>query len=256
MSTFTQFYVYKPIDTITNVNLNGNIQNIVTAGNAIDRTNMADGSGIDASSMNPASGPAATFAGVEQYSFPQGLTSAKEIDFTGTSVSHTNVAIGSDGAATAGMILNIPGPVSGGIQLGVNGVNEVEFGTNTNVPLTGNQVSLVTQGLAQINGALSVAPYIVSAGIPYNVSGPAGPGYTNLGGALGPTFHIAAGFAPFGTNTITLTGNAVFTSASTYVVMCNSPTAGASAIVTTTVNASGSQFTFAAGNFARCWTAI
>src|SRR5271165_6740287 len=246
MSTFTQFYVYKPIDTITNVNLNGNIQNIVTAGNAIDRTNMADGSGIDASSMNPASGPAATFAGVEQYSFPQGLTSAKEIDFTGTSVSHTNVAIGSDGAATAGMILNIPGPVSGGIQLGVNGVNEVEFGTNTNVPLTGNQVSLVTQRLVQINGALSVAPYIVSAGIPYNVSGPAGPGYTNLGGAAGPTFHIVTGsVAGDSTVTVTLPTGGVFTSATTYAVaVCNGSNATR---ILWVQNLSGTQFTIFGG---------
>ena len=172
--TFTVFYSYQPLDTITNLNLNGNILNIVTAGNAIDRLNLQGGSGIDASSMNPTSGPAATFGGTQTYSFPSGLT---------------------------------------------------------------------------VNGSLTAAPVISGPA----VSAPVGPGYTNTGVALGPTFHIASGTTSGALAfTVTLTNNAVFTSISSYAVFATGNTG--SCFVQ---NLSGTQFRVnPGGSGTHVWTAI
>jgi hypothetical protein len=230
MSTFTVFHTYTPLDFITNTNLNGNILNIVTAGNAIDRTNMQLGSGIDASSFNPASGPAATFGGVVPYTFQT------EVDFTGTTVTAGAVAIGGDAGGTKGLLLNVPTGSTNGFQAQVGGV---------------------TQARIASNGAFLASPLINSNA----VLGPVGPGYTATGTALGATFHevsgAVTGIGPF---TITLSANAVFTSASTYAVAVNvfAPGLGSPSNIAAT-NLSGTQFTLPSQGFPSTrftWTAI
>jgi hypothetical protein len=265
MSTFAVFHTYTPLDFITNLNLNGNILNIVNAGNAIDRTNMANGSGIDASSMNPSTAPAATFGGTQLYTFGPGvaitggltygtLTLAgpsimqSELDFTGTTVSASQVAIGGDAGGTKGLLLNVPTGSTNGFELQSNGSTVVQV-NNTGV------LSTTASGqTSNINGSLQAKPTINGTAVASFI----GPGYTAAGAALGSTFHEVSGtvsVAGSGTTTVTLSAAAAFTSNTTYTVefstlTTNTPT-------TTAHNVSGTQFSFVNTSFGTTanWTA-
>jgi hypothetical protein len=252
MSTFTVFHTYTPLDFITNLNLNGNILNIVTAGNAIDRTNMQSGSGIDASSMNPASAPAATFGGSQLYTFGPGvaitggltygtLTLAgpsvmqSELDFTGTTVSAGQVAIGGDAGGTKGLLLNVPTGSTNGFELQSNDSTVAQV-NNTGV------LSTTANGQTnKVNGSLQSTPTINGTAVAsFN-----GPGYTSAGAALANTFHIASGTAHTGTFfnvTVNISAAAVFSSQTSYAVYFSYANAVPPA-VTAVRNVSGSQFT-------------
>ena len=234
MSTFTVFHMYSAMDTVTAANLNGNISSLVTAGNSIDRTNLLGGLGIDASSMNPSSGPAATFGGSQQYTFSNGLTLGAELDLTGTTVTAAKVAISGDAASPQGMLLNVPTGSTNGIQFQVNGATKVQ--------VTGGGV-LVTQGNALIGGLCQAAPTINAT----STLGPVPPGYGSGGAALAATFHYCLGVTGSvgagASTTITLSANAVYVSASTYSVTFSYVDANPINVVGNVQNLSGTQFT-------------
>jgi hypothetical protein len=252
MSTFTVFHTYSVNDSVTAANLNGNISALVTAGNSIDRTNLAGGAGIDASSMNPSTAAAATFGGAQQYSFLNGLavtgavtmngtnsfvgatTAGAEIDFTGTTVTAGAVAIGGDNGATKGMLLNVPAGSTNGFQFQVNGVTKAQIA---------NTGALTTQAAASIGGVLQASPTINAT----TTLGPVAPAYTSAGAAVGGTWHHAQGLTgsvgASSTTTITLTNNAVFTSSTTYSVSASYTDALAVNSIYSVQNVSGTQFT-------------
>src|SRR5271165_6443627 len=243
--------MYSIMDTVTAANLNGNISSLVTAGNSIDRTNLAGGMGIDASSMNPSTAAAATFGGVQAYTFSNGLvssgpttingaasftgtvTAGGEIDFTGTSVTGSAVAIGGDSGATKGMLLNVPTASTNGFQFNVNGVTKMQ--------ITAGGV-LTTQGAASIGGALQASPTINST----TTLGYVPPGYTSSGAAVASTWHYVTGatgsIGASGSATITLTNNAVFTSATSYCVGFSYADGNVVNTVASVANSSGTQF--------------
>jgi hypothetical protein len=216
MSTFTVFHTYTPTDGVTNTNLNGNISALVTAGNSIDRTNLLGGTGIDASSVKPTGPSAATFGGTQPYTFPT------EVDFTGTSITTTAVAIGGDSGATQGMLLNVPTSSTNGIQLQVNGVTKAQL---------------------EAGGDFMVAPLINAT----STLGRVPPGYTAAGVALASTWHYVTGVTgsvgASGSTTITLTNNAVFTSITSYSVTFSYTDAKAINTIGGTQNVSATQFT-------------
>jgi hypothetical protein len=252
MSTFTVFHTYSINDSVTAANLNGNISALVTAGNSIDRTNLAGGTGIDASSMNPSTAAAATFGGAQQYSFLNGLavtgavtmngtnsfvgatTAGAEIYFTGTTVTAGAVAIGGDNGATKGMLLNVPTGSTNGFQFQVNGVTKVQVA---------NTGALTTQAAASIGGVLQASPTINAT----TTLGPVPPGYTGAGAALAGTWHYVTGttgsVGASGSTTITLTNNAVFASLTSYSVAASYTDALGINTPYTVTNVSGTQFT-------------
>src|SRR5271165_4291466 len=233
MSTFTVFHMYSAMDTVTAANLNGNISSLVTAGNSIDRTNLLGGLGIDASSMNPSSGPAATFGGSQQYTFSNGLTLGAELDLTGTTVSAAKVAISGDAGGVQGMLLNVPTASTNGIQFQVNGATKVQVNSGG---------VLITQGAANIGGQCQAAPTINAT----TALGPVPPGYGSGGAALAGTFHYCLGvtgsIAASGSVTITLSANAVFASATSYSVGASYADGNVVNTVYSVSNLSGTQF--------------
>jgi hypothetical protein len=107
---------------------------------------------------------------------------------------------------------------------------------------------------AQVAGAISTAGVVTSTGPTLGSSTASGtqgylpPGYTNAGAALASTAHYVEGSltAAGASTTVTLTGNAVFLSSSSYNVFIVNHTTGAA--VGTVTYTSGSQFSFASTN--------
>jgi hypothetical protein len=216
-----QFHVYSVNDTVTAANLNGNISQIITQGNAIDNT-FVGAAGFFGSQIIPTTAGQATFGGSGaglNYTFPQNLaitgttTAAAEIDMTGTTVTAGQVAIGGDAGGTQGMLLNVPTGSTNGLRAQVNGVTQFQVTTGT-APTT---IPFVR------NGVVAASPTINAV----TTAGPLAPGYTVAGATLGGTFHVVTGTAVFTAATsvtVTLTNNAVFTSGTTYVVFTDNGT--------------------------------
>src|SRR5271166_646203 len=184
------FHTYTASDTVTSTNLNGNINQIITQGNAIDNTYVNPLTGFYASQIIPTSGPQGTFGGSQPYTFPV------ELDFTGTTVTAGAVAIGGDAGATKGMLLNVPTGSTNGFRFQVNG------STVFQVPNTG---IISTVGNANIGGVLQASPTINAT----TVLGPVAPAYGSGGAAVASTWHYCIGvtgsIAASGTATINLT---------------------------------------------------
>lgn len=126
-----------------------------------------------------------------------GASFSAEIDFTGTTVSAAEVAIGGDAGGTKGLLINVPTGSTNGIQGQVNGVTKLQLGAA---------------------GDFQVAPLINAISTLSRV----GPVYTVAGAALGATYHEVSGSVTFAANasqTVTLTNNAVFTSGTSYLVL-------------------------------------
>src|SRR5271166_218964 len=159
------FHTYSSNDFFTPQNINGNINQLIAEGNAIDHSYVGP-AGFFASQFIPVSVGTGTFNGSQPYTFPV------EVDFTGSGVTGVNPAISGDGASPAGMIINVPTGSTNGAQMQVNGVTLVSAGSST--------ASLSTTVAANVNGILEAEPTINSAA----ALGPVGPGYTNTGVAL------------------------------------------------------------------------
>jgi hypothetical protein len=77
------FHTYTPTDTVTNTNLNGNINQIITQGNAIDNTFVGP-NGFFASQIIPTSSPSnSTFGGAVAYFFSSQANGIVPLTITG-----------------------------------------------------------------------------------------------------------------------------------------------------------------------------
>jgi hypothetical protein len=209
------FHTYTSSDTVTNTNLNGNINQIITQGNAIDNTYVNNATGFYASQIIPTSTPQGTFGGSVQLTLPLG-------GIVGT----TNNAV---------VPLTVTGNTGGGQTAHLLDVLLQPAGTN--------MFSVDNAGNGVFGGSLQASPTINATSIASYVP----PGYTNTGAVLASTWHYVTGvtgsIGASGTATINLTFNAVFTSATTYSVGFSYADANSIATVATVQNVSGTQFT-------------
>ena len=169
--------------------------------------------------------------------FNAGLTLASELDFTGTTVTATAVAIGGDAGATAGMIFNVPTGSTNGFQFQVAGSTVFSISNNGTVGGAG-----IFTGAGTFGGALQCEPTINATTVQSYVA----PGYTAAGAAVASTYHVELGVTASvnasSSVTVTLTNNAVFTSASSYSVGISYADSNAVNSVGYVVNSSGTQF--------------
>jgi hypothetical protein len=134
-----------------------------------------------------------------------------ELDFNGTSVISSQVAIGRDNGATHGLLFNVPTSSTNGYEMQSNGATIAQM-TNTG--------ALTTTGSGQtsnINGSLQASPTINGA----TVLSYCAPGYTAAGVALGAGLHRVLGslsVANQASSTITIPAAMGFTSASTFAL--------------------------------------
>lgn len=138
MSTFT--VPNNLVDGTTNdaVPVMGNFNALATAGNAVDHTNLAGGTGIYASQVIPTNGTQATFGGSTSYTFPASILAT-----VSGAVGYVPVVLGATGAITAA-------------------TQKIIFGTtymgNT---LTANSMTTVAQNLTGAAVFSNVASYQV-----------------------------------------------------------------------------------------------
>jgi hypothetical protein len=204
----TAFHVWQTGDTITAANLNGNNNNLITCGNAIDNTNIGS-AGIYASQIKPTSTAQAAFGGAQNYTFPQDL-----IFTASAATSPTSVAIWNDNGSTNGLFLNVPTGSTNGVTIGVNGVGVASIASS----------GAISAGTGTVTGASDGATNTYYA-----------PVYGHAGATPAPTEHsvsdtvsitvsatctAASGGAKLcsesGTTAITFSNAAVFTGSTTY----------------------------------------
>lgn len=213
--------------TIQAAPFNSNFQAVQTAVNNIDATNIG-AVGLYASNLIPTSTAQATFGGTTPYTFNENLfCNGALVAFNTTFSSPSGVAVG-DGVFQQGTNL-------GKIWLGgASGLSSIAW-NNTNTVVTassgtGAVVSANAAGFAGFFGGVNSAAgaYCPPA---YTVSGAALPG--------GATTHIVTGSGTGNgaTQTITLTGAAVFSSATSYQGYV-----GGTGAVGSIVQLSGTQF--------------
>ena len=187
--------------------------------------------------------------------FGGGLTLSTELDFTGTTVTSTAVAIGGDAGGTAGMIFNVPSGSTNGFQFQVAGSTVFSISNNGTVGGAG-----IFTGAGTFGGALKCAPTINSV----TVSSWVTPLYTDATG----TTAAATAHEEFGTvtvagsssTTVTLSNNAVFASSGSYIVNVTQNDGSTSNVgVPVVTYTSGSSFTInntGSGSHTFAWYAV
>ena len=160
---FTQFHTYVTGETFLPGPINANIATLVAAGNNVDNTCVGT-NGFYATDFKPTNSIQATFGGTAQMVFGHGLTMSGELDFSGSTSPATMIALGSDGAAVLGLLLNVPASSTDAFQFQTAGSTVFQIDAVGKAITQSNATfgALTVSGASTIAGALKAAPTINS----------------------------------------------------------------------------------------------
>lgn len=226
--------------------VNQNFQQIVNWSTTIDSTNLAGGSGIYASQVIPTTGPQATFGGSLLYTFPAAVYSNQSAETPSSFIWNADT---SSGAHPYSALYSDTSTIVGGIAGDV-----LLFGNTSTLTgaITTPMIAVDEAGNLGVLGAVRIGRNSAASAF-------APPVYNSAGAALSSNTHIVTGQTGASGVTsvsVTLTGAAVFSSAS-FQVVATVVAGGASVIAATPSSASGFTITFSTALTGQVsWTAI